>query len=105
MTDEKSPATNLVPDDRLEIVDPHNVRNLYADWIIEAGVQLDVVNISLGCVDYAIRGANGKPRVIVAARLRLPLAVAEHAAQMIADVIKKAAEQPPDPPPPNATLN
>jgi hypothetical protein len=105
MTDEKSPEPDLVSDNRLDVIDPHQVPTLYADWIVEAGVHLGIVNIALGCVDYAIRGANGKPRIVVITRLRLPLAVAENAGQMIADIIKKAAEQSAEPKPPNPTLN
>jgi hypothetical protein len=85
---------------QFEIVDPHNVPVSFIDWAID-GVCIDnVVSVSLGTVDRAIRGANGAPRVIVAARLRMSRDQAVRLHEWLSGILNPpSAPGAPEPPP------
>ena len=65
-----STVENLPVQEQPEIVDPLNCQVVFTDWVVTAGNIENVVNITLGTVDHAIRGSNGLPRVVVTSRLR-----------------------------------
>ena len=61
---------NLPVQEQPEIVDPLNCQTVFADWIVTSGHIENVINVTLGTIDHAIRGSNELPRVIVTSRLR-----------------------------------
>jgi hypothetical protein len=60
-----------------EIADPHNVPIIFSDGVITSGCHDNVVNVTLGVLDYATRGSNGEPRAVVVCQLRFSRAGAE----------------------------
>ena len=61
---------NLPVQEQPEIVDPLNCATVFTEWIITSGNIENVINVTLGTIDHAIRGSNELPRVIVTSRLR-----------------------------------
>lgn len=65
-----STVKNLPIPEQPEIVDPLNCQVAFIDWIVTSGHLENVVNVTFGTIDHAIRGSNGLPRVVVTSRLR-----------------------------------
>jgi|SRR5580692_1414436 hypothetical protein len=54
-----------------DIVDPLNLQALFVDWIVTGGMHENVVNLTLGVIDHALkRSEQDHARVVIAARLR-----------------------------------
>jgi len=54
-----------------EVVDPRDIQTLFVDWIVTGGVHENVVNLTLGVIDHALkRSEDDLARVVVASRLR-----------------------------------
>jgi len=54
-----------------DIVDPLNVQALFVDWIVTGGMHENVVNLTLGVIDHALkRSEQDLARVVIASRLR-----------------------------------
>lgn len=91
------------------IVEPEGSSIAYADWIVTGGSFEGVVNLSLGTVDYALRGNADEPfRVVVCANLRMSTAFATrlHAALgHILGVVPAADEPGPATTPPGTMIN
>ena len=85
---------------QFEIVDPHHVPVTFTDWAIDGICVENIVSVSLGTVDRAIRGANGAPRVIVAARLRMSRDQAVRLNEWLGSILNPpSAPSAPQPPP------
>ncbi len=88
------------------VVEPAGSTVAYADWIVTGGSFEGVVNISLGTVDYSLRGKADEPfRVIVCANLRMSTAFATRLHAALGHILGEPQQGSDDaPPPPPGTL-
>lgn len=93
-----------LPVQKPEVVDQHGVPILYADWIVTGGTNAQVLNLTLGAIDYALRTSTEvPPRIVISAQLRMPLTTAENLYKFLGDLLY--GERKPTPTPPKNTMN
>lgn len=72
-----------------QIVDPHNVRIEFVDWVVTGGSFEEVVNITLGAIDHSRREPdNPYSPVVVGSRLRMSRAFAERLHQFLGSILQ-----------------
>ena len=70
------------------VVDPHHVETLFIDWLVTAGLFENVVNLTLGVIDYSSRiRPDEAPNAVVASRLRFSREFAIRLHAMLGDVL------------------
>ena len=74
-----------------DIVDPLDIQTLFIDWIVTGGMHENVVNLTLGVIDHALkRSEQDLARVVVASRLRCSREFAQR--QAVTSGIKRPAD-------------
>ena len=89
----------------IEIVDQVGADIRYVDWLASGGVYNDMVHVSLGALDRAVRdGKVEGARVIVSTNLRMTRSFAEFLHKTLGNMLGQAAPEgtpPPQAPPKN----
>jgi hypothetical protein len=92
------------PKDRLdpEITDPHNVPITFVNWVVTSGRHNEIINVTLGTVNFARPSANGTPAsIVVGAQLRFTVEFGAILYEALGQALGRPGhEAPPDSPPP-----
>jgi len=94
-----------------DIVDPLDIQTLFIDWIVTGGMHENVVNLTLGVIDHALkRSEQDLARVVVASRLRCSREFAQRLHAFLGTLLGVAPppqedRNEPPPTPPAVTLN
>lgn len=86
MPDERKSPPKDVP--TFEVVDPHNIVPVFADYIVSVGNIGEVAHLTLGATDHSlVQSEEDAPRVIVIGRVRVPIAVLRNVHRALGDLI------------------
>ena len=73
------------------VINPHNVKSQFVDWIISGGEFENVVNLTLGTADYD--DAARDPRIEVAVRIRCTKQFLGRLHTFLGNVLEPTGEQ------------
>jgi len=85
---------------RPEIIDPHDIRVVFVDWIVTAGVFENALNVTLGTVEHSVvQDEAVHTAVLVASRLRMSRETATRFYHVLGAVLGLEGARPPQAPP------